>query len=147
MCGGNDGVSCPQKLLTASLQVYEVMPLPTPPHPRAYFKFYFFPNYCSLEVEVGGASVGSCCEEIEHILLLHLQDIQGATLKVFLQVTRGNRNDATWTPLWVVWESTKPLHGNRACAYAFLRGRTLLSTPLFIALEQVRPMLIGTWQK
>ena len=49
--------------------------------------------------------VGSCYEESEAILLLHVQDVkgsgQGESFPLSYDVIA---NNARWTPLWVVWK-------------------------------------------
>lgn len=65
---GNDGTSRQQKFLPGSLQIYDVDAITFP----------FVDVLFHLEVKVGATKVGSCCKELEDILLFHLQDIEGS---------------------------------------------------------------------
>lgn len=43
---------------------------------RLTVTFSFVDVLLHLEVQVGASQVGSCSQELQHILLLHLKDIQ-----------------------------------------------------------------------
>lgn len=88
-CGfdGNNGTNCQQKLLSGSLQIYDVGAIIYP----------FVDVLFLLKIKVCATCLSSCCEGFDDILLLHLQ---GALemVKVSLEVTGG-------APLWIVWKS------------------------------------------
>ena len=65
---GNNVTSHPQKFLPGSLQIYDVDAIAFP----------FVDVMFHWEVKPGATSVGSCCKELEDILLFHLQDIKGS---------------------------------------------------------------------